>query len=120
MFKFNREEELNRPKEYKVRPFKKDVAIQSVEMITENGEIKSEIREVIIDEAEMISKIPAYTTKIEYMKQYGTLDKMGEIRYKITSPMSENDVLKLRNEILQNGIVEKKINVKQAEEPKNE
>lgn len=89
---------------------KKDIAIQKVQMIDDNGEIQTEEKQVIIDEAEMIGKIPAYTTKIEYQQQYGTLDKNNIVKYSFArGNMHEEDVLKLRNEIIKNGIAEMKI-----------
>lgn len=84
-------------------PHKADVALQRVEMIDENGEIKSEVREVVIDEAEMISKIPAYTTKIEYIQKYGTLDKDGVVKLHNSSPAFGNmDVSEIVKNIVEN------------------
>ena len=104
----NREKRLNEKMVYERIPCKKDVAIQKVQMIDKDGNLQTEEKHVIIDESEMIAKIPAYTTKIEYMQQYGTLDENNIVRYHNANPlMDEKDVLELRNKILENGISQK-------------
>ena len=61
--------------------FKKDVAITAVDMIDNDGELKRTTKETIIDESESLLKVNPVTTRIEYMKQFGTLDKLENVSY---------------------------------------
>ena len=106
MRRFNRNERLEQVHEFEMIPHNKEIAIQSVQMIDENGEIHETTKNVLVDESEEIAKIPAYTTKIEFMRQYGTLDKMGEIKFAhAPASMDEFEVEKLRNAIIANNII---------------
>lgn len=106
MRRFNRNERLENVHEFEMIPHNKEIAIQSVQMIDENGEIHETTKNVLVDESEEIAKIPAYTTKIEFMRQYGTLDKMGEVKFThAPASMDEFEVEKLRNAIIANNII---------------
>lgn len=116
----NREKRFNETCKASIMSFGKDVVLQTVQMIDENGEIQQTTKKVEINETDMISSIPAYTTKIEYMQQYGVLNDVGEVKLK-TAPvgMSEIDVMALRNSIIENNLNEVKNKLSEENNNKN-
>lgn len=95
-----------------------DVIIQNVVYVDENGKLRSEKKKIVDNTSEMITSRPPYVDKIEYMKQYGTLNDMKEITYGCARS-SEADQIIARNlrDILSKNvkIVENNVQVKNEE-----
>lgn len=108
---FSRSKSLEKRRNFYIKNVPNDIVIQQVSMIDENGKIIIQEKEIEIDETKMLNAVPAYTTKIEYMQQYGTLDEQGIVKYCFARPnITENDILKMRNTIIMNNINKNKVN----------
>ena len=60
---------------------KDEKVIQQVDVVDENGSIKSVSREIVVNERELLTKIKPVQTSIDYIKMFGTLDNLSEVRY---------------------------------------
>lgn len=76
-----REKRFSEKHKYERLNYPLDIAISDVTYIDEDGEIKTAVKETVVDTREMLKDVNPVTTRIEYMQQYGTLQDGKIVKY---------------------------------------
>lgn len=111
MHTLNRQTHFDEKHSYNCNFPEPDTAKIREKYVDDDGNLQTIERIVVDDSKKVLLDNPAYTDKIEYMQQYGTLQDGEVITYGIarTSEMNPYDIAKMTNKIINNNLEEKKI-----------